>query len=147
MVLVPLLGTLMLISLATAAASIVTVALMVNNRPLPLPRVCAVLVLLFGSSAAVAYCYGWFSVTLGGPFPALCEDRNASGADLTRTAQEYWPLRSACVYSDGAVVEHISMSINLLVYLLAGIAIVLAIAGAVRHRLTPSTSEGSLGKR
>lgn len=89
--LVPFLGTLMLISLATAAASIVTVALMVNNRPLPLPRVCAVLVLLFGSSAAVAYCYGWFSVTLGGPFPALCEDRNASGADLTRTAQEYWP--------------------------------------------------------
>ncbi|MFE9395709.1 hypothetical protein [Streptomyces flavidovirens] len=142
----PLLGMLLLISLATAATSIVTVVLMLNNPPLPLPRLCAILVLVFGPSAAVAYCYGWFSVTLGGPFPALCEDRNASGAELASIVQEYWPLRSACVYSDGAVVEHISMSINVLVYLLAGLAIVLGCASAVLHRRTPSASERSLGK-
>ncbi|MEV7995281.1 hypothetical protein AB0O67_26265 [Streptomyces sp. NPDC086077] len=143
--LLPLLGMLLLVSLATAGASIVTVVLMMNTSPPPLPRLCAVLVLAFGSSAAAVYCYGWFSVTLGGPFPALCEDRNASGAELASTVQEHWPLRSACVYSDGATVEHISVSINVLVYLLAGLAIVLACAGAVLHRRVPSTSEGSLG--
>ncbi|MFI8188484.1 hypothetical protein ACIF8T_06735 [Streptomyces sp. NPDC085946] len=143
--LLPMLGVLLLVSLATAAAGIVTAVLMLNTSPLALPRLCAVLVLVLGSSAAAVYCYGWFSVTLGGPFPALCEDRNASGAELASIVQERWPLRSACVYSDGATVEHISMSITMLVCLLAGLAIVLAGAGAVLHRRVPSSSEGSLG--
>lgn len=37
------------------------------------------------------------------------------------------------------------MSINVLVYLLAALATVLACAGAVLHRRVPSASEGSLG--
>ncbi|MFF9220694.1 hypothetical protein [Streptomyces viridosporus] len=136
---------LLLIGLATAAASIVTVVLMLNNPPVSLPRLCAVLVLAFGSSATVVYCYGWLSVILGGPFPERCEDRNASGAELVGMVEEDWPLRSACVYSDGATVEHLSMSINVLVRLLAGLALVLVCAGAVLHRRTPSVPEGPLG--
>ncbi|MFD3733850.1 hypothetical protein [Streptomyces sp. NPDC058632] len=133
---------LMLISLATAAAGIVTVVLMLDNPPLPLSGLCAVLVLVFGSSAAAVYCYGLFSVTAGGPFPELCEDRNASGAGLAGIEQEYWPLHSACVYSDGAAVEHVSMSINVLVCVPAGLAVLLACAGAVLHRRARPSSEG-----
>jgi hypothetical protein len=86
------------------------------------------------------YCYGWFSVTVGGPFPEWYEDRNASGAELAGIEQEHWPLRSACVYSDGAAVEHVSMSINVLVCMPAGLAVALACAGAVlRRRARPSS--------
>lgn len=138
--LVPLLGMLLLVGLATAAASIVAVVLMLKNPPLNLTRLCAILVPVFGSSAAVAYCCGWFSVASGGPFPALCEDRNTSGAELAGIVQEYWPLRSACFYSDGAVAEHIPMSINVLVCLSGGLAVFLACAGAVLHRRTPRAS-------
>ncbi|MBM7088566.1 hypothetical protein JTP67_08420 [Streptomyces sp. S12] len=102
---IPLMGMLTFISLATAAAGIVTVALMLNNPPLSPSGLRAVLVLVFGSSAAAVYCCGWFPVTLGGPFPELCEDRNASGAELASIEQDHWPLRSACVCSDGATVE------------------------------------------
>ncbi|MER5891814.1 hypothetical protein [Streptomyces sp. NPDC001876] len=133
-------GMLLLIGLATAAASIVTVVLMLKNPPLNLARLCAILVPVFVSSAAVAYCCGWFAVALGGPFPAQCEDRNTSGAELVSMVQEYWPLRSACFYLDGAVVEHIPMSLNVLVCLSAGLAVVLACAGAVLHRRTPSAT-------
>ncbi|CAM5411780.1 hypothetical protein [Streptomyces hirsutus] len=131
---IPLMGMLMLISLATAAAGIVTVALMLDTPPLSLSRLCAVLVLVFSSSAAAVYCYGWFSVTMGGPFPELCEDRNVSGAELASMQQEYWPLRSACVYSDGATVEHVSLLINVLVCVPASLAVVLACVGAVLRR-------------
>ncbi|MER5843118.1 hypothetical protein ABT099_23050 [Streptomyces prasinus] len=51
-------ATLMLISLATAAAGIVTVVLMLDNPPLSPSGLCAVLVLVLGSSAAAVYCYG-----------------------------------------------------------------------------------------
>ncbi len=129
----PLMGVLLLVGLAVAAASVVTVVLMLNTPPPAPPRLCAVLALFFGSSAVAVYCYGWFSVTLGGPFPALCDDRNASGAALAGIVQEYWPLRSACVYADGATVEHVSVAINALVCLPAGLAVVLAGAGAVLH--------------
>ncbi|WP_233221484.1 hypothetical protein [Streptomyces carminius] len=132
------LGVLMLISLVTVAAGTVTVALMMNNPPLPMSKLCAVIALIFGSSAAAVYCYGWFSVTMGGPFPELCEDQNASGAELVSIEQEQWPLRSACVYSDGATVEHISMSINVLICTLAGLAIVLACASAGLRRRASS---------
>ncbi|MEU7468331.1 hypothetical protein AB0A94_07185 [Streptomyces sp. NPDC044984] len=138
-----LMGMLLLVALATAVAGIVTVVLLLNDPPLPLPRLCAVLVLVFGSSAAAVYCCGWFSVTAGGPFPELCEGQNASGAELASVEQAYWPLRSACVYSDGATVEHISTSINVFVCLPAGLAVVLACAGAVLRRRALMASEGS----
>lgn len=136
-----LMSMLMLISLATGAAGIVTVVLVLDNPPLSLSRLCVVLVLVFSSSAAAVYCYGWFSVAMGGPFPGVCEDRNASGAEGVGIEQEHWPLRSACVYSDGAAVEHVSMSINVLVCVLAGLAVVLACAGTVLHRRTRPPSE------
>lgn len=139
----PLVGVLLLVALAVAAASAVTVVLMLNISPLALPRLCAVLALFFGASAAAVYCYGWLSVTLGGPFPALCDDRNASGAALAAVVQEYWPLRSACVYADGAVVEHTSVSINVLVLLPAGLAVVLVCAGAVLHRRVRPVADGT----
>ncbi|MGJ3559300.1 hypothetical protein ACR6C2_13330 [Streptomyces sp. INA 01156] len=142
---------LMLISLAAAAAGIVTVFLLLDNPPLSLSRLCAVLVLVFGSSAAAVYCYGWFSVAMGGPFPEVCEDRNASGAELASIEQEHWPLRSACVYSDGSAVEHVSMSINVLVCVLAGLAVALVCAGAALHRRARPTriaaSEGLTEKQ
>jgi hypothetical protein len=130
----PLMGMLLLIGVATAVAGIVSVALMLNNPPLPLSRFCAILFLVFAPSAAVVYCYGWFSVTMGGPFPALCEDRNTSGAELAGVKQEIWPLRSACVYSDGSTVEYVSMSINVLVCVLAGLSVVLICAAAFLRR-------------
>ncbi|MFE9922238.1 hypothetical protein ACFYQA_11785 [Streptomyces sp. NPDC005774] len=136
---VPLTGMLMLIGLATAAAGIVTVVLMLNNPPLPLPGLCAVLVLTSGSSAVAVYCYGWFSVTMGGSFPELCANRAASGAESAGIGQEHRPLRSACVSSDGTTVGHLSMSINVLVRVLAGLAVVLACAGAVLRRRARSS--------
>ncbi|GGX81359.1 hypothetical protein GCM10010358_39640 [Streptomyces minutiscleroticus] len=135
----PLMGMLMLIGLATAVASIVTVVLMLRYPPVSASRLCAVLVLVSGSLAVAVYCYGWFSVLLGGPFPQSCGDGTASDAELVRIEQEAWPLRSACVYADGATVEHVSMSISVLVCLLAGLAIVLACASAVLHRRVRSS--------
>ncbi|MEU7726818.1 hypothetical protein AB0B78_16470 [Streptomyces sp. NPDC040724] len=131
---VALMGVLLLLSVATAGAGIVTAVLLLKNPPLPRSTFCAVLVLIFSSSAAAVYCYGWYSVTLGGPFPALCEDRNALGAELASVKQEYWPLRSACVYTDGPTVEYVSMSINVLVCVLAGLAVVLTVAAAFLRR-------------
>ncbi|MER5476681.1 hypothetical protein ABT026_06825 [Streptomyces sp. NPDC002734] len=141
----PLLGVLLLVSLATAAASIVTAALMLKNPPVPPSRLSALLALLFASSATAVYCYGWMAVALGGPFPELCGERNASGAELGGVVQEYWPPRSACVYSDGTTVEHVSPSINVLLTLLAGLAVVLACAGALLARRSSPAPEGSLG--
>nr|WP_247614728.1 hypothetical protein [Streptomyces sp. RG38] len=123
-------GILLLLCLVTAAASIVAVLLMPADPPLPLPRLCAVLALLFGSTAAAVYCHGWFSVVLGGPFPDLCEARNASGAELSAIEQTYWPLRNACLYSDATTVEHISMTVNVLVCLSAALATALTCASA-----------------
>ncbi|MFA7763920.1 hypothetical protein ACGFNX_28365 [Streptomyces sp. NPDC048723] len=131
---VPLMGLLLLLSVATAGAGIVIVVLLLKNPPLPLSGICAVLVLVFSSSAAAVYCYGWFSVTMGGPFPELCEDTIASGAQLVGMKQEYWPLRSACVYSDGPTVEYVPMSINVLVCVLASLAVVLTGAAAFLRR-------------
>jgi hypothetical protein len=134
-------GMLLLLSVATAGASIVTIVLLLNNPTLPLSKFCAVLVLIFSSSAAAVYCYGWHSVTMEGAFPELCEDRNAAGAEMASMKQEYWPLRSACVYSDGSTVEYVSMSINVLVCVLASLAVVLAGAAAVLRWRTRQSSE------
>ncbi|MCP3765818.1 MULTISPECIES: hypothetical protein [unclassified Streptomyces] len=134
-------ATLMLISVATAAAGIVTVVLMLDNPPLSPSGLCAVLVLVLGSSAAAVYGYGWFSVAMGGPFPEVCEDRNSSGAELAGIEQEQWPLRSACVYSDGTAVEHVSMAVNVLVCVPAGLAVVVACVGAVLRRRARPHSE------
>jgi hypothetical protein len=136
----PLMGVLLLITPATAASGIVVVVAMLDIPPLPPSRLCAVLTPTFGSSAAAVYCYGWFSVTMGGPFPGMCEDRSASGAELASIEQGYRPLRSACVHSDGATSEYISMSINVLVCVLVGLAIVAACAGAILRRRARSSS-------
>lgn len=126
----PLMGMLLLLSVASAGAGIVTVVLLLHNPPLRLSGLCAVLVTVCCSSAVAVYCYGWYSVTMGGPFPELCEDRDASGAESAGMRQEYWPLRSACVYSDGSTVEYVSMWVNVLVCVPAGLAVVLAGAAA-----------------
>ncbi|MER6256305.1 hypothetical protein ABT224_33645 [Streptomyces sp. NPDC001584] len=139
--LVPLMGMLLLFGVATAGAGVVIAVLLLKNPPLPLSRTSAVLALIFSSSAAAVYCYGWFSVTMGGPFPELCEDRNASGAALASMKQEYWPLRSACVYSDGRTVEYVPMSINVLVCVLAGLAVVLTGAAAFLRRRVRQSPE------
>lgn len=136
-----LMGVLLLLGVATVGAGIVTAAVLLAKPPLSLANLCAALVLIFSSSAVVVYCYGWWSVTLGGPFPELCEDRNASGAELISLQQEYWPLRSACGYTDGSTVEHVDMSINVLVWLLAGLAVVLTGAAAFLHRRAAQTPE------
>ncbi|MBT2511671.1 hypothetical protein J7I98_39020 [Streptomyces sp. ISL-98] len=141
---VPLMGMLLLLSVATAGAGIVTVFLLLNNPPQPLSKFCAVLVLIFSSSAAAVYCYGWYSVTMGGPFPELCEDRNASGAELASMKQEYWPLRNACIYSDGPTVEYVSMTINVLVCVLASLAVVLTGAAAFLRWRARQSSEKSV---
>ncbi|MEU9082788.1 hypothetical protein [Streptomyces sp. NPDC048357] len=142
---VPLMGVLLLLSVAMAGAGIATVVLLLRNPPLRLPTFCAALVPVCASSAAAVYCYGWFSVTMGGPFPELCEDLNAAGAALAGMKQEYWPLRSACVYADGSTVEYVSMSINVLVCVLTSLAVVLtAAAGLGRrwYRRTPPAGAG-----
>ncbi|CAL9493787.1 hypothetical protein [Streptomyces pilosus] len=140
---VPLLGMLLFAGLATAGASVVTVVLMLNTPPLALSRLCAVLALFSGSSAAAVYCYGLLSALLGGPFPGPCEDRNLSGAALEGVVQEYWPLRSACVYADGATVERVPLSVSVLVCLAGGLAVALACAGAVlRGRVVHPVADG-----
>ncbi|MFJ9079859.1 hypothetical protein ACIRO3_32155 [Streptomyces sp. NPDC102278] len=108
--------------------------LVLRNPPRTLPGICAVLALLFGLSAMALYCYGWFSVALGGPFPELCEDENGSGSRLADLAQDFWPLRNACVYSDGSTVEHLSPSINVLVHVQVVLAVVLTCAAVFLYR-------------
>ncbi|MDA5285587.1 hypothetical protein [Streptomyces sp. Isolate_45] len=126
----PLMGIALLLGVVAAGAGMVVLVVTLNS-PSPTPlRWCAVLPLVLAPSAAAVYCYGWLSVRLGGPFPELCEDRNASGAGLAGIAQEGWPLRNACVYSDGSTVEHVSPSITVLVCVLAGLAVVLTCAAA-----------------
>ncbi|MFI5566396.1 hypothetical protein ACIA6T_03265 [Streptomyces sp. NPDC051740] len=117
-------GTLLVTSLVTAAVGVVVVLILLSHPPLPVPRVYALVALVLASSAVAVYCYGWFSVTTGGPFPELCTSRNGAGADLAAIRQQYWPLRNACVYSDGSTVEYVSMSVTVFVCLLAGAALV-----------------------
>ncbi|KOU21048.1 hypothetical protein [Streptomyces sp. WM6368] len=130
----PLIGLLLLLSLVAVPTCIVLLVLMLRNPPRSQSRICAVLALILGFSATAVYCYGWFSVTLGGPFPEVCEDDGASGARLASLRQEYWPLRNTCIYADGSTVEHLALSINLYVYVLAGLAVVLTCAAVLRHR-------------
>ncbi|MFC8228709.1 hypothetical protein [Streptomyces sp. NPDC057287] len=130
----PLMGLFLLISVAAVAACILVIVLMLRNPPRSLSRICALLALAFGFSATSVYCYGWLSVTLGGPFPELCEDRNASGAQLASLQQDYWPLRNACIYSDGSTVEHLSTSINVFVQVPAGLAVAMTCAAAFLYR-------------
>ncbi|MFJ7587698.1 hypothetical protein ACIQZO_09975 [Streptomyces sp. NPDC097617] len=130
----PLMGLLLLISVAAVPACIVVIVLMLRNPPRSPSRISAALALLLGFPSTALYSYGWFSVTLGGPFPELCEDGNASGAQLTGLEQDHWPLRNACIYSDGSTVEHVSMSINVCVSVLAGLAVALACAAVFPYR-------------
>ncbi|MFF4388729.1 hypothetical protein OG365_36135 [Streptomyces sp. NBC_00853] len=139
--LVPLMGVLLLLGVSTVGAGIVIVVLLLKNPPLPLAKLCAVLALTFSASAVVVYCYGWYSVALGGPFPELCEHRNASGAELANMQQEYLPLRSSCGYSDGSTVEYVGMSTNALVCVLASLAVVLTGAAAFLRRRAPQSPE------
>ncbi|WP_319722032.1 hypothetical protein [Streptomyces sp. MB09-01] len=136
-------GLLLLVSVVAVPACIVVIVLMLRNPPRSLPRVCAVLALLLGFSATAVYSYGWFSVTLGGPFPELCEDRSASGAPLASLEQDHWPLRNACLYSDGSTVEHVSTSINVFVYVPAGLAVVLTCAAVFLYRRARHLPEGT----
>ncbi len=124
----PLMGLLLLVSVAAVPGCILAIVLMLRDPPRSLSRICAVLALISGLSATAVYCYGWFSVALGGPFPELCEDRNASGVPWASLKQDYWPLRNACVYSDGSTVEHVSTSVNGFVNVPAGLAVVLTCA-------------------
>ncbi|MET9768896.1 hypothetical protein [Streptomyces sp. NPDC006415] len=130
----PLMGLLLLLSGAAVPACAVVVVLLLRNRPRPLPGILGAAGLLFGFSAAAVYCYGCFSVTLGGPFPELCEDMNMSGAPLAGLRQEFRPLRNACVYADGSTVEHLPPSVNVLMLGAAGLAVVLGCAAAFLHR-------------
>ncbi|MFE3826398.1 hypothetical protein [Streptomyces sp. NPDC059092] len=130
----PLMGLLLLISVLAVPACILAIVLMLRNQPHSLSKIYAILALIFGFSATAVYCYGWFAVTLGGPFPELCEDRNASGAQLASLKQDYWPLRNACMYSDGSTVEHVSLSINVFFYVSAGLAVVLTCAAVFLYR-------------
>ncbi|MFF8672226.1 hypothetical protein [Streptomyces sp. NPDC015242] len=119
-------GALLAASLVTVVAGIVVVLILLSHPPLPVRRVYAVVALILASSAVAVYCYGWFAVTTGGPFPELCTSRNDAGADLAAIDQQYWPLRNACVYSDGSTVEYVSVSVTVFVCLLAGAALVSA---------------------
>ncbi|MFB8138632.1 hypothetical protein [Streptomyces parvus] len=130
----PLMGFLLLLSGAAVPACVLVVVSLLRNRPRSLPGLLGTAALLFGCSATAVYCYGWFSVTLGGPFPALCEDMNTSGAPLTSLRQDFWPLRNACVYADGSTVEHLAASIGVLVQVSAGLAAALACAAAFLSR-------------
>ncbi|MCF0078868.1 hypothetical protein [Streptomyces lomondensis] len=118
-----LMGALLTASLVTASVGIVVVFILLSHPPLPAPRIYALVALILAASAVAVYCYGWFSVTTGGPFPELCTSRNDAGADLAATKQQYWPLRNACVYSDGSTVEYVSMPVTVFVWLLAGAAL------------------------
>ncbi|MFD7688788.1 hypothetical protein [Streptomyces sp. NPDC059781] len=126
--------------LATAAAGVVALLVLLSHPPLPVPRVYALAALILASSAVAVYCYGWFSVTTGGPFPELCTSRNGAGADLTAIRQQYWPLRNACVYSDGSTVEYVSMSVTVFVCLSAGAALVSAGASVHLRKRVGGTS-------
>jgi hypothetical protein len=121
-----LMGVSLAASVVSAAVGIVVILILLSRPPLPVPGVYAFLALTLASSAVAAYCFGWFSVTTGGPFPELCTSRNDTGAGLTAVEQQYWPLRNACVYSDGSAVEYVSMSVTVFVCLLAGAALVSA---------------------
>ena len=121
-----LMGALLIVSGVTAAVGIVVILILPSHPPLPLPNVSALIALILLSLGVALYCYGWFSVSLGGPFPELCESENDAGAQLAAIRQQYWPLRSACLYSDGSTVEYVSMSINVVVCLLAGAGLVSA---------------------
>ncbi|MFB6844823.1 hypothetical protein ACFCXS_08180 [Streptomyces sp. NPDC056373] len=121
-----LMGALLAAGLVTAVVGIVVVPILLSHPPLPVPRIYALVALILASSAVAVYCYGWFSVTAGGPFPELCTSRNDAGADLAAIKQQYWPLRNVCVYSDGSTMEYVSMSVTVCVCLLAGAALVSA---------------------
>ena len=121
-----LMGALLVVSGVAAAVGVVVILILLSHPPLPLPKIYALIALILFSLAVALYCYGWFSVSLGGPFPELCESKNEAGAELAAIKQQYWPLRSACLYSDGSTVEYVSMSINVVVSLLAGSALVSA---------------------
>ncbi|MFD3515494.1 hypothetical protein [Streptomyces sp. NPDC058657] len=135
-------GMLLFLGVATAGASLVVGVALVRNRPLSPPGFCAVLALFFGAAAASTYSYGWFSVALGGPIPVLCEDQNTAGADWTSVKQTFWPLRNACVYADGSTLEYVSLSITVLVCVLAGAAVVLSGAAALAYRRARRPSGG-----
>lgn len=127
-------GLLLLFSTAAAAACVLVAVLLLRHPPRPLPGSCAAVALFFGFSAMTVYGYGWFSVTLGGPFPALCEDLNLSGAPLESLRQDFWPLRNACVYADGSTVEHLPPSVSVLVQVSASLAVALACTAAFLSR-------------
>jgi hypothetical protein len=114
-----LMGALLVVSGVTAAVGFVVIFILLSHPPLPLPKLYALIALILLSLAVALYCYGWFSVSLGGPFPELCKSENDAGAELAAIKQQYWPLRSACLYSDGSTVEYVSMSINVVVCLSA----------------------------
>ncbi|WP_432117969.1 hypothetical protein [Streptomyces sp. bgisy032] len=135
-----LMGALLAASGVTAAVGLVVVLILLSHPPLPVPRVYALVALILTSSAVALYCYGWFSVTTGGPFPELCTSRNEAGADLAAVKQQYWPLRNACAYSDGSTVEYVSRSVTVFVYLLAGAALVSAGTSAHLRKRAGRTS-------
>ncbi|MFF5366273.1 hypothetical protein [Streptomyces sp. NPDC013187] len=120
-----LMGALLVVSGVTAAVGVVVIFMLLSHPP-PLPELCALIALILLSLSVALYCCGWFSVSLGGPFPELCKSENDAGAELAAIRQQYWPLRSACLYSDGSTVEYVSRSINLVVCLLAGVGLVSA---------------------
>ncbi|MFD5232497.1 hypothetical protein ACFWJ5_29045 [Streptomyces qaidamensis] len=121
-----LMGALLVVSAVTAVVGVVVILILLSHPPLPLPKVYALIALILVSMAVALHCYGWFSVSLGGPFPELCQSENAAGAELAAIKQQYWPLRGACLYSDGSTVEYVSMSINVVVCLSAGSGLVSA---------------------
>ncbi|MFG3427028.1 hypothetical protein [Streptomyces californicus] len=132
-------GALLLLSGAAAVACAVVIALLGRARPRPTARILAAAAGLLGCLAAAAYCGGRLSVALGrGPFPALCEDVNLSGAPLEGLRQEYWPLRNACLYADGSSVEHLPPSINVFVLAAAVLAAATACAAVFVSRRTRS---------
>lgn len=89
------------------------------------------LAVCFLASAALVYCCGWFVVLVGGPFPVVCADESTTGARFETLTQTFWPLRTACVYSDGSTVEHLSAAYHMLVLVSAGAAAVLGGAAAL----------------
>lgn len=128
-------GILSFLALATAGAAATVAAVLSRIRPVPWPGFCALLALCFLASAVLVYCCGWFAVTLGGPFPVVCADENAAGARVETQTQTFWPLRNACVYSDGSTVEHLSPTYHVLIRVLAGAAAVLGgVAALLRLR-------------
>ncbi|MFI8341741.1 hypothetical protein ACIF8W_16940 [Streptomyces sp. NPDC085639] len=138
----PVIGLLLLVSPVAVPTCIVLCVHMLRNPPRSQSRICAVLALVLGFSATAVYCHGWFSATLGGPFPEVCEDDGASGARSASLGQEYWPLRNACIYADGSTVEHLAMSVNVYVCVSASLAVVLTCAAVLRYRGHDSFPQG-----